>query len=146
MKSLLFILCTIICVNTFAVERPSGSYIEPPCQVKGFFYRDGGVLTASCRGIGTENYYHDTRLNVTASCMSGSTVSANDHGQLVCDNPRPMALPEGSYINSCDMNTVQFDGVNLSAECGRGYTTLNYAQCNPGSTVSNRDYKLACDN
>lgn len=121
-------------------NTPSGSY-KASCE---YIQWDGKLLGASCKN--TVGKHLDSSLDYAGTCATGSGVH-NFHGHLMCDILNN-AVPNGSYQNSC--TDIGWDGVTVSANCRTTTnqiisSTLNYATCQSGSTLSNEHGHLICD-
>lgn len=126
-----------------SLPLPPGSWRDSCGDARAYYQNGARILSARCtkRGGGTE--YSTLRYD---QCRGDI---ANSNGRLVCGNPGPIppvAVPEGSYRQSC-RNAYVRNG-QLYAECRdrRGNwqrTSIDLASCR-GRDIANIDGRLTC--
>jgi hypothetical protein len=124
----------------YAAEVPGGSW-KQSCSNASF---NGKRLSATCARV--DGSFQKSNLGYSRACAKGSSVSNMD-GNLVCDQYRAYAMPNGSWTDSCREPVMK--GPLLVANCKRMdgswmQSSIDVFQCD-GAPVSNRDGTLSCN-
>lgn len=117
-----------------AMPLPDGPWQQQGCSVS---HWDGATLQATCNNSATSV---TSSINYAAMCKDGGVKF--DGSKLVCVNDN--FPPQGNYMQTCDTNSINWNGYVLTAKCNNQLLSVHYNQCPNNSIVNYVNNQLVC--